>query len=582
MHAASLRLPALGAILVAFAAALWLALEHLGAAELPGCGLESACAKALGGPFGTLPFFEWPLAFLGAAFFLGQLSAFALARTGWPTALRWIARLGGLASLGLVGLALQQGTPCPYCLGAQAANIVFVLAAERAPRVRRARASEFAFFAAALGLTGALAVVRARMEVDRARADERALAESTASIAAVGDARGFTGRHALGAARAALRLVLFTDYQCPDCARIEAETWALVEARSDLSVSIKHFPLAKDCNRRARELGQNPHPNACWAARAAEAAGIVAGRDGFWRMHRWLFERKGAFTEPELRAGLAELALEPTTFLRELNGPETRRRVEADVEEALALGIQSTPMIFLNGVELRGWRAPEALRRALESLAARAPAPGGPEGDRPPSALEKGLDDWRLEPRVKLPHRHGEASATPTRLEIALWSDYLDGPTRELDRRLRAFRAAHPDVRYSFRHYPLDPECVPKAPNTNPGACLAARAAEAARHLGGTQAFELLHTRLMEAPEPLGRAWVLEAARAAGLDLTAFETALDDPRTRAQVEGDVAAAKGLGIHSIPLLFVGGRKVPRWRLDGVELLEPLLAEALGGD
>ena len=42
----------------------------------------------------------------------------------------------------------------------------------------------------------------------------------------------------------------------------------------------------------------------------------------------------------------------------------------------------------------------------------------------------------------------------------------------------------------------------------------------------------------------------------------------------------MTAAKRLGIHSIPLLIVGDRKVPRWRLDGVELLEPLLLEALG--
>lgn len=569
-----------GGALVALGAALLLSLRHLGA-SLPGCGLESACQRALSGPFAVVPGIDWPIAFLGAAFFAGQLVAWAVSPAGWPASLRWVARAGGLASLGLLALALQQGTPCPFCLAAQAANLVFVLAAERAPRAPRARPAALAFVLAAASSTALLALARARTEDERGRADERALVESSSTIRSGAGARAFTGRHVLGPERAPLRLVVFTDYQCPDCARIEGEAWALAQERTDLSLAVKHFPLASDCNRRARDLGQNPHPNACWAARAAEAAGLTAGTDGFWRMHRWLFARKGAFREPDLHAGLVELGLEPTAFLREMHGPEARRRVEADVEEALALGIQSTPLIFLNGVELRGWRAPQALRRAVEALAASRPPVSGPEADRPPDALEKGLADWRAEARVELPHRHGEARAEPGQLELVLWSDYLEPSTRELDRRLRAFRAAHPTVRYSFRHYPLDPECVPGVPASHPGACLAARAAEAARHLAGAEAFERLHALLMESSGPLGRAEVLAAGRAAGLEGAALEGALVDPRIRARVDADVAGAKGLGAHSIPFLLVAGKRVPRWRLDGVELLEPLLLEALEG-
>ncbi|HEX6885810.1 MAG TPA: DsbA family protein [Planctomycetota bacterium] len=568
------------AALVATAAALVLSLRHLGAAELPGCGLASACERALGGPFGTLPVLHWPLAFLGAAFFLGQLAAWTRAAGGWPAALRWSARAGALASLALLALALQQGTPCPYCLVAQGANLAFVVAAERAPRVARARGAELAFLLAFALATGALALAHARGAAQRAAADERALAESADAAQAGTGARAFTGRYVRGPVPAPLRLVMFTDYQCPDCARIEGEAWQLVEERGDLSLSVKHFPLNGDCNRRARDLGHSPHKNACWAARAAEAAGLAGGNDGFWRMHRWLFERKGSFTDPDLRAALPGLGFEVGAFLGLLHASEPRLRVEADVEEALALGIQSTPLLYLNGVELRGWRAPQALRRAVEALAARAPAASGPEADRPPGALEKGLADWRAEPLLALGHRHGEGLAVPGQLEIVVWSDYLEPGTRELDRRLRAFQAAHPEVRYSFRHYPLDAECVPGVPRSNPGACLAARAAEAARHLGGEAAFEALHARLMETSGPLGRAEVLQAAGAAGLDVPVLEATLEDPRWRARVEEDVAAAKRLGIHSIPLLVVGNRKVPRWRLDGVELLEPLLLEALG--
>jgi protein-disulfide isomerase len=519
------------------------------------------------------------VAFVGAAFFAGNLAAWALARSGWPRSLRWLGRLGAAASLGFLVLALQQGTPCPFCIAAQLANLAFVLlCSERSSGPARARGPEAAFVLAALGVTLLLALGRSRAEATRGAAAERALAESTRAVEEESGARAFTGRYRRGPARAALRLVVFTDYQCPDCARVEQEAWALLEERGDLSLSVKHFPLCKDCNRRARALGQNPHPNACWAARAAEAAGLVGGDEAFWRMHRWLFERKGAFTDAELLAGLAELGLEAGAFLETLHGTETLARVQADVEEGLALGIATTPLVFLNGVELRGWQAPEALRRAVLALAASAPAASGAEADRPPDALEKGLADWRGEPRVSLPARAGEelASGAP---EVVLWGDYLDPSTRELDRALRALLAAHPGVRASFRHYPLDPECVPSAPDRHPGACRAARAAEAARRLAGEAGFERFHAWLMEARPPLGASELSAGARRAGLDPAAFDEALASEAVRAAVQADVEGARRLGIHSIPLLYVGGKRVPRWRVEGTPLLERLLDEAL---
>lgn len=568
---------------VALGAAGALSLQHLGAAPLPGCGLDSPCARALGGPFAALPWIDWPVAFGGAAFFAGNLAAWTFSRSGWPRSLRWLARLGGAVSLGFLVLAVQQGALCPFCLTAQLANLVFVLAcSERSRGPARARRPEVAFALAALAATALLAFARTRVANTRGAAAEQALTDSTHAIERGTGTRVFTGRYRRGPERAALRLVLFTDYQCPDCARIEQDAWTLLEERDDLALSIKHFPLSKDCNRLARELGHNPHPNACWAARAAEAAGLLGGDEAFWRMHRWLFEREGRFTDADLRVGLARLGLDAGAFLERLHGTEALARVQADVEEALALGLSTTPMVFLNGVELRGWQAPEALRRAVLTLAASTPAARGAEADRPPAALEKGLEDWRTEPRVVLPDRAGDQPGAGAP-EVVLWSDYLDPATRELDRALRTLLAAHPGARYSFRHYPLDPECVPSAPNKHPGACLAARAAESVRRLANAEGFARFHAWLMEARAvldvPIDAAKLSEGARQAGLDPVAFAAALASAEVKATVQADIEAARRLGIHSIPLLYVGGKRVPRWRIEGTSLLERLLDEAL---
>ena len=566
----------LGAALLAAAAtaSLSLALRHLGAGALPGCGLDSPCGRALASPWATLPGLDWPVAFLGASHFLALGAAWLRARGAWPAGLRVVARLTGLVSLALLGALLALGEPCPYCLGAHAANLVFLLACERRARPAPARRTVLLYLGLFLATSAALAGARgARRDADRERA-EAELARSTAALrdpGAEGRDAGFTGRQRLGPERAPIRLVLFTDYQCPDCARMEAEAQDLVRRRGDVSLSVKHFPLCKDCNSLAREKNQNPHPNACWAARAAEAAGMVAGAEGFWRMHAWLFARGGGFVDRELAEALPALELPPGPFLEAMNGLETLARVQADVAEGLGLGLANTPVVFVNGVELRGWRAPAALTRAVEALAATRPAAADAQADRPPAALEKALADWRLEP-VLLP-------AAGAELELVLWSDYLDAPTRELDRALRAFAAAHERVRYSFRHYPLDPSCVSGAPNLHPGACRAAGAAVAARALGGEPAAAALHAWLIERGGRFDDAALAEALGAAGLEREPFLAALAAPETRAAVAADVAEAKRLGIGSIPFLFVGGKRVPRWRLAGEPLLERLLDEAL---
>jgi len=49
----------------------------------------------------------------------------------------------------------------------------------------------------------------------------------------------------------------------------------------------------------------------------------------------------------------------------QFTGPDaddaTLQEVKKDIDEAYTLGIYFTPMIFINGVELKGWNAPQAL-----------------------------------------------------------------------------------------------------------------------------------------------------------------------------------------------------------------------------
>ena len=172
----------------------------------------------------------------------------------------------------------------------------------------------------------------------------------------------------LGSELAKVRLVIFNDYECPYCQRIERDVRALLKQHPDLiSVTYKHFPLCVDCN---SDRKTNTHPNACRAASAVEAAGALKGQAGYWRMHEWMFDHKGKFTLDELTEALPALGYDdPAAFLAVMQDSETSRKILLDVVEAGSLKIDATPAIFVNGEQLNGFEAENALVRAVMAAA---------------------------------------------------------------------------------------------------------------------------------------------------------------------------------------------------------------------
>jgi predicted DsbA family dithiol-disulfide isomerase/uncharacterized membrane protein len=568
-----------GVLLLAVAAASSgaLAWQHLGLGQLPGCGLESPCERVTSGPWGTLPVLSWPVAFVGLAHFAALLVTWGLAGGAWPATLTATTRLGALASLAFLGRMLADGEACAYCLTAHAANLVFAAAVVRTSRRTDTRRTELGYLSAFVLVSGGLAALHTVGERARTAAEEQDLVRSTEALRSSRSATPFTGRYLRGPATAAVRVVLFTDYQCPDCAAVEAQATELLGERSDLSLAVKHFPLCVECNVRARELGRNPHRNACWAARAAEAAGMLGGAEGFWRLHGWLFERRGAFDEATLRAALPGLGFEVGPFLALLRGAETLRRVEADVAEALDVGIDSTPLIFVNGVELRGWRARDGLRRGIEGRGRRHSRSG---------ACRRSAAGRAREGARGLAPRTGTGAGGRTRIEAGgdaidavVFGDVLDDVTRDLERRLRALAAERPRVRLSFRHFPLDASCDPTLPDVHPGACLAAHAVEAARRVAGDEAAARAREWLTRAARAPDEAVLRAAAPELELDPDAWCAALASPDVHAVVAEDLAEARRLDVHAIPQLFVAGKRVPRWRVGELPVLERILDEAL---
>ncbi len=419
------------------------------------------------------------------------------------------------------------------------------------------------------GITGTIMHLTGMLALAQAEPDAPAQPEGAPADG------GFRGRYLWGEKEAPIRIVMFVGYQCEDCKRLDEELFQLLMAgRKDITASVKHFPFCKDCNRHVGQ--QNKHPNGCWAARAAEAAGILRGSAGFWNMHMWLFERGGGFTAPELQAGLVELGYnrgQIEQFIAMMTSDRPLDLVKEDIEEGIGLGLRQTPMIFINGVHFKGWQQPGALTRAIDQVAQQS-LPARPHtDDKPLKALDRLVRDWEQTPKTNLlPNRNertfGKANAP---VSIVMYGDYQEQVSAGLDRTFRAMIDQGRELRYEYRHFPFDTTCNTALTRTvNPMGCRAAKAAEAAMQLGGVEAFEKMHAFLMTTPANIGKqrleAFVTDEL---GLDLDAFNTAIGGAPAAAVIDEHIRLARQHGVNAIPWVYVNGKRVRRPVIPGGE-------------
>jgi uncharacterized membrane protein len=111
-------------------AALGLVLAHFDTIELPGCGTASDCTRATVSRWGRVPGTEWPLSFLGFAYFQALLAAFIYGGGRLPILLRAVLVVGAIVSMVLIAIMFVEGYVCEYCLAIHVLNITFAIGYE--------------------------------------------------------------------------------------------------------------------------------------------------------------------------------------------------------------------------------------------------------------------------------------------------------------------------------------------------------------------------------------------------------------------------------------------------------------------
>jgi protein-disulfide isomerase len=147
------------------------------------------------------------------------------------------------------------------------------------------------------------------------------------------------GAESVGSASAPLAMVIYSDFQCPYCAKFARETWPTIKKdfvdTGRVLVVFRHFPL--------------PMHN---EARGAALAATCAARQGkFWQVHDLLFQNQQQLSLQTERALALDVGVDGTQFDECMQHQPGSTGIARDMESAQSLGLNSTPTFLIGRIQ---------------------------------------------------------------------------------------------------------------------------------------------------------------------------------------------------------------------------------------
>jgi protein-disulfide isomerase len=360
-----------------------------------------------------------------------------------------------------------------------------------------------------------------------------------------------------GAKTAKVTIVLWSDFQCPYCGKLEPSLKQVADAYPhDVRIVWKNQPLP---------FHQNAMP-------AAEAA-MAAGEQGkFWEFHDKLFTNQQTLDSATYDKYAQELGLNMDKFHAAINGHKFKKQIEEDMAAGSKIGARGTPTFYVNGKVMVGAQPFEALKTRIEdemkkvdelvkkgtpaakvydklmaSAKAEIPAaPPGAAGQQPsgPPPIDKQVFKVDV----------GEAPTKGPRnapITLVIFSDFQCPYCSRIEPTLKQVEQAFSGkVLFAWKNYPL-----PFHPNAMP-------AAEAAMAAGEQGKFWEMHDKLFADQQHLDQQTFEKYASELGLNMGKFKSALESHKFQKTIQDDVTYGNGIsGPIGTPTMFVNGRKIP---------------------
>lgn len=150
-----------------------------------------------------------------------------------------------------------------------------------------------------------------------------------------------------GPATAPVTMVVFSDFQCPNCKEEAKLMRENIPAKFPTQVRLyfKNYPL------------EQIHP---WAKPAAIAGRCVFRQSptAFWKYHDWIYEHQGEITPENFKDTVLNWAksadLDLLQFGRCVDTKATEPEIDKEIAEGRSLNVDATPTTFINGRRLVG------------------------------------------------------------------------------------------------------------------------------------------------------------------------------------------------------------------------------------
>lgn len=158
--------------------------------------------------------------------------------------------------------------------------------------------------------------------------------------------------HIQGDQGAAVTLVEYGDFQCPDAGMAFPMVKKLQRHfGKKLRFVYRNFPLI------------DIHPV---AEPAAEAAEFAAAQGKFWEMHDALFENQDRLSESMLARVAERLGMDGEAASEAIENQQFEERIARDVDGGAKSGVHGTPTFFVNGELYGGEWEFEELKAAID------------------------------------------------------------------------------------------------------------------------------------------------------------------------------------------------------------------------
>jgi protein-disulfide isomerase len=167
-----------------------------------------------------------------------------------------------------------------------------------------------------------------------------------------------------GNRNAPVTIVVYSDFQCPFCSRVEAtmDQVKTTYGKDKVRIIWKSNPLPF-------------HQNAKPASEAAQGVFVMAGSDAFWKFHAAAFKNQSALTTENFVKWAKEAGVkDEAKFKQGLEAHTWADKVDKDLAQGKAAGVNGTPHFLINGVALSGAQPYDKFKEVIDAQLSKAQA----------------------------------------------------------------------------------------------------------------------------------------------------------------------------------------------------------------